>query len=146
MMPEAPDPVIRGRQNVAPNKHFNYSINMDTKTAVAALGALAQETRLDIFRQLVRAGPAGLPVGTIAARLGVEANGRLSFHLKELVGAGLASSSQSGRFVYYAANYPAMNALLAHLTEACCAGEPCGAPPPLCSPFPTAHDDEARDA
>jgi len=146
MMPEAPDPVIRGRQNVAPNEHFNYSINMDTKTAVAALGALAQETRLDIFRQLVRAGPGGLPGGTIAARLGVEANGRLSFHLKELVSAGLASSSQSGRFVYYAANYPAMNALLAHLTEACCAGEPCGAPPPLCSPFPTAHDDEARDA
>ena len=99
---------------------------MNIKTAVSALGALAQETRLQIFRQLVEAGPAGVSVGKIAEMLGTEANGRLSFHLKELLNAGLASATQSGRFIYYSANYPAMNDLLAYLTANCCAGEPCG--------------------
>ena len=99
---------------------------METITAVAALGALAHETRLEIFRLLVRAGAPGLAVGKIAEALAVEANGRLSFHLKELVAAGLASARQEGRFIYYSTNYPAMNDLLRYLTEDCCGGMPCG--------------------
>lgn len=98
---------------------------MESKAAVSALGALAHETRLAVFRLLVRAGAAGLPVGRIAEALGVEANGRLTFHLKELVAARLASSRQAGRFVYYAANYPEMNELLRYLTEDCCGGLGC---------------------
>jgi len=107
---------------------------METKTAVAALGALAHETRLEIFRLLVRAGGGGLAVGKIAAALGVEANGRLSFHLKELVGAGLARSCQEGRFIYYSTDYAAMNELLRYLTEDCCGGQPCGEVVDTCHP------------
>lgn len=107
---------------------------MNITNAVTALAALAQETRLQVFRLLVQAGQEGLPVGQIAERLGTEANGRLSFHLKELVNAGLAASRQSGRFVYYSANYPTMNDLLAYLTEQCCGGQPCGEPVPICIP------------
>ena len=98
---------------------------MESKSAVTALGALAHETRLQIFRLLVRAGAPGLSVGKIAEALAIEANGRLTFHLKELVAAGLASSRQEGRFVFYAADYPAMNELLRYLTEDCCGGLGC---------------------
>jgi DNA-binding transcriptional ArsR family regulator len=66
--------------------------------------------------------------------LHIEPNGRLSFHLKELVNAGLASSRQVGRFIYYSANYPAMNDLVAYLTEHCCAGLPCGETMVVCNP------------
>jgi len=107
---------------------------MEANTAVIALGALAQQTRLHIFRLLVQAGGEGLAVGRIAAALGIEANGRLTFHLKELVAAGLASSRQEGRFVYYAANYPAMNELLRYLTEDCCGGLGCGEIVDSCAP------------
>lgn len=99
---------------------------MESTTAVAALGALAHQTRLQIFRLLVRAGTGGMAVGRIAEALGVEANGRLSFHLKELVAAGLAASRQEGRFVYYSTDYAAMNELLRYLTEDCCGGLGCG--------------------
>ncbi|PKO94607.1 MAG: transcriptional regulator [Betaproteobacteria bacterium HGW-Betaproteobacteria-10] len=99
---------------------------MNIENAVSALSALAQNTRLQIFRLLVQAGAEGLAVGKIAEQLGTEANGRLSFHLKELVYAGLAEARQSGRFIFYSANYPAMNDLLSYLTEHCCAGSPCG--------------------
>jgi ArsR family transcriptional regulator, arsenate/arsenite/antimonite-responsive transcriptional repressor len=99
---------------------------METIAAVTALGALAHETRLQVFRLLVRAGADGLSVGKIAEALGVEANGRLTFHLKELVAAGLASSRQEGRFVFYSTNYGAMNELLRYLTEDCCGGLGCG--------------------
>jgi ArsR family transcriptional regulator, arsenate/arsenite/antimonite-responsive transcriptional repressor len=99
---------------------------MESKSAVSALGALAHATRLEVFRLLVRAGVAGLAVNKIAEALGVEANGRLSFHLKELVAAGLATTRQEGRFIYYATNYPAMTELLRYLTEDCCGGQPCG--------------------
>jgi DNA-binding transcriptional ArsR family regulator len=98
---------------------------MKTIAAVTALGALAHETRLEVFRLLVRAGAEGLSVGKIADALGIEANGRLTFHLKELVGAGLASSRQEGRFVFYSTNYGAMNELLRYLTEDCCGGLGC---------------------
>ena len=106
---------------------------MNTQNAVVALGALAQETRLQAFRLLVQAGPEGLAVGRLAELLGTEPNGRLSFHLKELVHGGLATTRQSGRFIYYSANFSAMNDLLAYLTEQCCGGQPCGTPAPVCN-------------
>ena len=101
---------------------------MDTPQAVAALAALAQESRLTIYRRLVEAGPTGLSVGEIGAAIDA-APATLSFHLKELHRAGLVQSRQDGRFVFYAANYAAMNGLLGFLSENCCArdGLACGA-------------------
>jgi DNA-binding transcriptional ArsR family regulator len=96
---------------------------MKTTDAVPLLAALAQETRLAIFRALVQAGPDGLSAGTIAQAVGAPAS-TLSFHLKELAAAGLARSRQEGRFIYYSANYPAMSELVAFLTEKCCQGMP----------------------
>ena len=93
--------------------------------AVKALAALAQETRLSIFRILVQTGEAGLSAGQIAKELGIP-NATLSFHLKELTNAGLITARQESRFIYYAANFSAMNELLGYLTENCCAGNPCG--------------------
>lgn len=101
---------------------------MDSRTAVAALAALAQDTRLAIFRLLVGAGPAGLPAGEIASRLSV-APATLSFHLKELVQAGLLASRSAGRFVHYAPDFARMDALLAFLTAHCCSGSPCAPDP-----------------
>lgn len=95
---------------------------MKLSTALAALAALAQETRLGAYRLLVEQGAGGLPAGEIAARLGV-APATLSFHLKELSHAGLVASRQDGRFIYYAADFDAMHALLEFLSEKCCAGE-----------------------
>jgi ArsR family transcriptional regulator, arsenate/arsenite/antimonite-responsive transcriptional repressor len=95
---------------------------MDNKSAVTLLSSIAQEARLDIFRALVRAGIAGLSAGSIADKLSIP-NSTLSFHLKELSYAGLVNSRQESRFIYYSANYQAMNNLLAYLTENCCAGE-----------------------
>ena len=98
---------------------------MKIQSAVKALAALAQETRLSIFRLLVQTGEAGLPAGQIAKELGIP-NATLSFHLKELANAELISARQESRFIYYAANFTAMNELLGYLTENCCAGNPCG--------------------
>jgi len=101
---------------------------MQSTDAIAALAALAQGTRLGVFRLLVQQGPSGLAAGEIAGQLGI-APATLSFHLKELAHAGLVSSRQDGRFVFYAANFGAMNALLAYLTENCCVadgGSSCG--------------------
>lgn len=96
---------------------------MEIKAAVTALSALAQETRLAVYRVLVAAGKEGLPAGEIAARLGVPP-ATLSFHLKELAHAGLVTSRSAGRFVIYAADYAAMTGLIAFLSEECCAGQP----------------------
>ncbi|AOX99745.1 helix-turn-helix transcriptional regulator [Jeongeupia sp. USM3] len=104
---------------------------MENKDAVIRLAALAQETRLAVYRLLVTAGPDGLAVGRIGEALGV-APATLSFHLKELAHAGLIASRQEGRFIYYSASYPAMNALLAFLTDNCCGGAPCGVEPQAC--------------
>jgi DNA-binding transcriptional ArsR family regulator len=98
---------------------------METKTAIAALAALAQESRLGVYRLLVEAGPTGMSAGEIGAALGI-APATLSFHLKELAIAQLASARQEGRFVFYSANYAHMNALLAFLTENCCTRDGCG--------------------
>jgi ArsR family transcriptional regulator, arsenate/arsenite/antimonite-responsive transcriptional repressor len=92
---------------------------METKDALAALAALAQETRLAIFRLLVETGPEGLPVGKIGERLGI-APATLSFHLKELAHADLVTTRHEGRFIYCSANFATMNGLLAYLTENCC--------------------------
>ena len=92
---------------------------METTQAVAALGALPQETRLAIFRQLVEAGPEGLAVGSIAQEVGA-AGATLSFHLKELARAGLATPRQEGRYVFYSANFAAMRSLLSFLSANCC--------------------------
>jgi len=91
----------------------------DHASSVVKLAALAQETRLALFRLLVEAGPAGLAAGVIAGRLGVAAP-TLSFHLKELTHAGLIGPTQRGRYVLYSANFDAMNALIGYLTENCC--------------------------
>lgn len=92
---------------------------MQTKQAITVLSALAQESRLAIYRLLVEHAPDGLVVSAIAERLGV-ANTTLSFHLKELVYAGLITSRQEGRFIYYAASIAAMDDLIGYLTENCC--------------------------
>ena len=92
---------------------------MDQTEALAALGALAQETRLQLYRMLVTIGPAGLSAGNIAERLGVIPSS-LSFHLQHLVHAGLITQRRAGRLMIYAAEYRAMNDLLAYLTENCC--------------------------
>jgi ArsR family transcriptional regulator len=96
---------------------------MKKSTAAAALGALAQETRLDIFRLLVQKGPEGLPAGEIGERLG-QPSPTLSFHLNQLRFAGLVSSRRASRSIIYSANFKAMNDLLAYLTENCCGGKP----------------------
>ena len=98
---------------------------METIDAIKALGALAQETRLAIFRLLVQAGPAGSAAGAIGEKLGIPP-ATLSFHLAQLAGSRLIHSRQEGRFVYYAADFGAMNALVGFLTENCCGGNACG--------------------
>ncbi|MEQ1599453.1 MAG: metalloregulator ArsR/SmtB family transcription factor [Methylotenera sp.] len=95
---------------------------MDNKSAVTILASIAQEARLEIFRTLVQAGITGLSAGSIAEKLCIP-NSTLSFHLKELSHAGLVNSRQESRFIYYSANYEAMNSLLAYLTKNCCAGQ-----------------------
>ena len=97
---------------------------MKTGDAVNALAALAQDTRLAIFRLLVQAGDGGMPVGSIGEKLKLP-GATLSFHLKELSRASLIKGRQQGRFIYYAANFEQMNGLVAYLTENCCQGQAC---------------------
>lgn len=108
---------------------------METKDTVKLLAALAQETRLAIFRLLVVQGPEGLSVGEIGQRLAV-APATLSFHLKELSRAGLLNARQESRYIFYSANYATMNALLAFLSENCCDGRPCEVTAPACTACP----------
>lgn len=106
---------------------------MDAELVVTRLAALAQTTRLAIFRLLVVAGPEGLIVGRIAEQLGVPA-ATLSFHLKELSQAGLIVGKQQGRYIQYVADFAAMTELTGFLTENCCSGEPCGVEVAVCCP------------
>ena len=97
---------------------------MKKSKVLKALGALAQETRLDAFRALVQAGREGLAAGELADQLGISPPA-LSFHLKGLSWSGLVRSRQEGRFIYYSADYDAMQSLLHFLTENCCNGAAC---------------------
>lgn len=108
---------------------------MERTNAVAALAALAQESRLDVFRLLVQAGGEGLPVGRIGERLGLP-SATLSFHLNRLKQAGLVSFRREGRSLIYAADFGAMNGLMGYLTENCCGGNlgDCGGVVGVCDP------------
>jgi len=101
---------------------------MDSPSVIRGLTALANDTRLAVFRLLVQAGPEGLAVGRIVARVDV-APATLSFHLKELANAGLIDARPDGRYIHYSANYASMDALLAFLTDNCCAGSACAVTP-----------------
>ena len=96
---------------------------METSSAVAALSALAQDNRLEIFRLLVQAGPQGMAAGQVAEQLGLAPN-TLTFHFDRLRFAGLVTVRRDGRSMIYAARYETMNALIAYLTENCCRGRP----------------------
>jgi ArsR family transcriptional regulator, arsenate/arsenite/antimonite-responsive transcriptional repressor len=101
---------------------------VQTREALAALGSLAQETRLSLYRLLVKRGPEGLSAGAIAEALGVPASS-LSFHLHQLMHAGLITQVRQSRQLIYAGNFGRMNALVAYLTENCCGGASCA---PVC--------------
>ena len=103
---------------------------MEFELVIRALGALAQEHRLALFRLLVQAGPEGLAAGAIAEALGVPASS-LSFHLAQLTNAGLIAQRRDGRSLIYSADYAAMNALVGFLMENCCGGAAC-APTAAC--------------
>lgn len=100
---------------------------MNSRTAVRVFTALAQETRLAVFRHLVQAGPEGLPAGQVARDLGIQP-ATLSFHLKELVQAGLLQSQRFSRSIVYSPNFAAMQSVLQFLTENCCQGGSCSTP------------------
>jgi ArsR family transcriptional regulator len=94
---------------------------MEKQLAISVLASLAQETRLDVFRLLVAAGPEGVSAGTIAETLGVPA-ATLSFHLKELKSCGVVACRRDGRTLIYSPDFQVMNGLLTYLTENCCGG------------------------
>lgn len=107
---------------------------MDGKQAVAALGALAHDTRLEVFRLLVRRGPDGLPAGAIAEEIGLPPSS-LTFHLQQLLHAGLVTQRRLSRQLIYATDFAAMNAVMGYLTENCCGGAAVCAP--VCKPQTT---------
>ena len=117
---------------------------METSRAVAALAALAQDSRLDIFRLLVQAGPDGMAAGQIAEKLDLAPN-TLTFHFDRLRIAGLIAVRRDGRSMIYAARFETMNGLVAFLTENCCEGaaETC-APVAVCKPKGVAHEAVSR--
>jgi DNA-binding transcriptional ArsR family regulator len=106
---------------------------MEKMYAIAALAALAQETRLDIFRLLVEAGTGGMPAGLIGEKLGLP-SATLSFHLNQLKHAHLVKFRRESRSLIYTAEYPVMNDLLAYLTENCCQGNAAACAPAACEP------------
>ncbi|MBU6266942.1 MAG: ArsR family transcriptional regulator [Sphingomonadales bacterium] len=114
---------------------------MEAGPVIRALGALAQEHRLAVFRLLVQAGPEGLPAGSLAEALGVPASS-MSFHLAQLSHAGLVSQRRRSRSIIYAADFAAMNALMGYLTENCCGGVACS-PVAACLPASLAAKDVA---
>jgi ArsR family transcriptional regulator, arsenate/arsenite/antimonite-responsive transcriptional repressor len=121
--------------------HFDRIENMKPTDVITALGALAQESRLALFRLLVKRGPEGYTPSQLAEKLGVPGP-TLSFHLKELQRAGLIEARRNGRFLYYSPHFPRMSELLGFLTENCCvlADKDCG---PACGPARAAPAAEA---
>jgi ArsR family transcriptional regulator len=115
---------MNSRVCLATDIYFDIIGNMEANQAIAALAALAQATRLEVYRLLVQAGPQGMAAGAIGEQLGLPP-ATLSFHLAQLSRAGLAQLRQQGRFVIYSVNFPAMNDLIGFLTENCCGGNPC---------------------
>lgn len=109
-------------------KPFDYHRMMEESDAVRSFAALAQASRLRVFRALVVAGPPGLTPGVLAAQLGLPP-ATLSFHLKELQAAGLCESTRDGRNLIYRARYGQVDALIAYLTEHCCEGAACAVAP-----------------
>jgi DNA-binding transcriptional ArsR family regulator len=107
-----------------------------TKNVISALAALAQESRLAVFRLLVRIGPEGVAASKIAEELGIPPSS-LSFHLKELTHAALIIPRQEGRFIIYSANFDTMNEVMVFLTDSCCNGNPC-------SPVLSIHCNQAK--
>lgn len=103
---------------------------MDTKQVITALAALAQESRLAVFRLLVQLGPEGMAASKIAEQLAIPSSS-LSFHLKELSHAELIIARQDGRFIIYTANFNRMTELMTFLTDSCCGGNPCTPTPNL---------------
>ena len=108
---------------------------MKPTEVTAALAALAQETRLALYRRLVQAGPQGAAAGTLSEKLDVPPSS-LSFHLAQLRHAGLITQRRLGRQLFYAADFQAMNGLMAYLTENCCGGQDCA---PACKPAAVAQ-------
>jgi len=106
---------------------------MESKNMITALAALAQESRLAVFRLLVQVGPDGMAASKIGEQLSISPSS-LSFHLKELSHAQLVSSRHEGRFVIYSANFDTMNGLIGFLTENCCSGNAVCAPAAVCCP------------
>jgi ArsR family transcriptional regulator len=97
---------------------------MKKTDVVAALAALAQDNRLDVFRLLVEAGPEGMPAGGVATALDLAPN-TLTFHFDRLRTAGLVAVRREGRSMIYAAQFETMNSLIGYLTDNCCGGAPC---------------------
>lgn len=118
---------------------------MELENAVKSLSALGEPTRLSVFRRLVEAGRDGLVVGQLAEHLSVSP-GALSFHLKTLSQAGLIGSRKEGTFLRYAANFSAMNGLVAYLTENCCGGHPEQCAPDACLPEPHRKSEDTHAA
>lgn len=114
---------VAEHQSYSSIRHFEDHRNMEERQALAAFGALSQETRLRIMRQLVIAGDSGLAAGVIAERVGTSPS-TLSFHLKELEGAGLVNSRRESRSIIYTAQYETLSGLIRFLMEDCCSGRP----------------------
>jgi len=115
---------------------------MKAEKAVAALGAIAHEHRLAAYRMLVQRGPEGLPAGEIAEKLGMPPSS-LTFHLQQLLHAGLVTQRRLSRQLFYAADFAAMNGLVTYLTENCCGGES-AACAPACKPALAAKPGRAQ--
>jgi ArsR family transcriptional regulator, arsenate/arsenite/antimonite-responsive transcriptional repressor len=114
---------------------------MKKHDALAALAALAQDNRLDMFRLLVEAGPEGVPAGKVSDKLGLAPN-TLTFHFDRLRDAGLVTVRREGRSMIYAAQFGTMNALLAYLTENCCQGAAETCAPAECKPVKSSRRKE----
>ena len=123
----APGSIGQGDERGVDFELYLYDIgNMEKQVAIGALAALAQETRLDIFRLLVEAGPGGLPAGRVGSALDIP-SATLSFHLKELKSAGLIRCERVGRSRIYSPDFAAVTDLLGFMTTNCCRGTTVGA-------------------